>query len=260
MDEITKNRKHIVISISIVFAIFIIISIIYAVVRNNEANRFLIIVDNLSSCTPNISDDSKFNLSSSLYGIASSQNDLSHIKSASNYHANFREGSCETKNYINYNRPSYVTTAIVDIPDLQYSYKVRFNWLSSSTPVPEELDGMPIYVFCLPNDQLVYPEFGCSDNPSFSIEDDEITYIIPYSGNGYKLDLVKSVNSPSGYSIIATIIIPDSAYRDQDFDSIVFREEKLTEIKELLKAYSLDPDNYIIHTKFNNFMMPIVAN
>ena len=247
MEERPKNKKWLVIIMIVAFLALVVGLIVYSVMKMNAANDRKVLIDNLAECAPNISESSRTELETSLYGVVVSQNEIGFMKSASSYHAKIREDSCKTKNYSDSGRVT--TTIIIDIPELQYSYKVRFDWISSDAEGSKKFDTLAPYVFCLPDDEMIYPDFGCSDNPAVSIEEDEITYLLPLIGDGYELTLVKSIDSKCGYAVIATIIPPKEVYMSGD--PIAFRDERLAEIRKLLESYGLNLDNYVIRSRLN---------
>lgn len=70
--------------------------------------------------------------------------------------------------YYNENTGEYSGEFIVDIPDIQQSYLVKFNY--SSNP-DEFMGGYAALVYCLPDDKMIYPDFGCQNDLPFITED-----------------------------------------------------------------------------------------
>lgn len=77
----------------------------------------------------------------------------------------------DTEPYLyNYNikYSGYFGEFIVDIPLIQQSYLVKFNFNEGST---SSLGGYAVLVYCLPEDKMIYPDFGCKENLPFVTEE-----------------------------------------------------------------------------------------
>ena len=62
----------------------------------------------------------------------------------------------------------YVGSFVVDIPNIQQSYKVEFNY---SEDPDYAIGGYAVLIYCLPDDKMVYPDFGCKENLPFIKEE-----------------------------------------------------------------------------------------
>ena len=58
----------------------------------------------------------------------------------------------------------YVGSFVVDIPNIQQSYKVEFNY---SEDPDYAIGGYAVLIYCLPEDKMAYPDFGCKENLPF---------------------------------------------------------------------------------------------
>ena len=58
----------------------------------------------------------------------------------------------------------YVGSFVVDIPNIQQSYKVEFNY---SEDPDYAIGGYAVLIYCLPEDKMVYPDFDCKENLPF---------------------------------------------------------------------------------------------
>lgn len=55
----------------------------------------------------------------------------------------------------------YYGNFIVDVPDIQHSYLVQFEWAPEQ--YKNNLSGYNVLVTCLPKETAIYPNFSCSD-------------------------------------------------------------------------------------------------
>ena len=57
----------------------------------------------------------------------------------------------------------------VDIPSIQQSYLVKFNFNEDPSSF---MGGYAVLVYCLPEDKMIYPDFNCKENLPFVTEND----------------------------------------------------------------------------------------
>ena len=69
----------------------------------------------------------------------------------------------------NVNYDGYHGEFIVDIPEIQQSYSVEFNFSNDSGD--DSIGGFAALVYCLPEDKMIYPDFGCKENLPFVTEE-----------------------------------------------------------------------------------------
>ena len=62
----------------------------------------------------------------------------------------------------------YVGSFVVDIPNIQQSYKVEFSY---SEDPDYAIGGYAVLIYCLPDDKMVYPDFDCKENLPFIKEE-----------------------------------------------------------------------------------------
>lgn len=76
----------------------------------------------------------------------------------------------ETEPYLyNYNTKynSYTGEFTVDIPSIQQSYLIKFNFNEDPN---SSLGGYAVLIYCLPKDKMIYPDFNCKENLPFVTE------------------------------------------------------------------------------------------
>ncbi|MCL2280828.1 hypothetical protein FWC31_03000 [Candidatus Saccharibacteria bacterium] len=116
-----------------------------------------IAINNYSNYVKNLSNTRQADIESNLYWTV--KGNLSWIPSATS--AMIREGSYEQTTY-DQAKQIYFTTFIVDISNLQQSYRINDYY----SPLPPEITGLVDYttlVLCPEQDELIYDYFKCTD-------------------------------------------------------------------------------------------------
>lgn len=62
----------------------------------------------------------------------------------------------------------FVGSFVVDIPDIQQSYFVKFNYSDNPETV---VGGYSVLIYCLAEDKMIYPDFDCKENLPFVTEE-----------------------------------------------------------------------------------------
>ena len=240
-----KTRRNIILSL-VVLAVFVLVIMFSVMVKNIEAEKNKLFLDNIESCAQGISEYSKDPLFSKLYPVVKKQSEMAGVDVATNYHGVLRDGSCLTREYTNSDGvTSYATKAIVDIEELGFSYKIHFSWIKTNN---QSIDlGFP-EVSCLASDELIYGEFDCASNPTTTTETDDIFRVSPKFGDGWSISPTTSKTSKSGYGIILTYDPPSNVYTEGRFGK--WSEEKTQEVYDYLQESGINIDNYEIIKKY----------
>lgn len=179
-NTVPKKSSHqlnpIILGIVLVAGIFIILLIITLtnLLRTNPYGPE-IKIDNLTNTYNNIPSDEQDLISSELYNIVSKNSEANTEIPTSG--AIIRDDSA-TSDYDS-NNAVYSGSFIVDIPEIEQSYLVQFEWSPSSKS--QGLGGYPVMISCLPSDKQIYPNFTCKNlaNEKFVTWQNE--YQIDYS-------------------------------------------------------------------------------
>ncbi len=172
--------KKPIIALSALFIIAIIVSVAWLIIDSIIKREDTIQIANLGDCSEQIADYVKDNVQSSLYAYINKANEYNQKPSNTSYDATFRAGTCRSEPYQNSAGESMVTTAIVDIPEAQQSWHLKYNWVTQGT---EGVDSGPVTLTCLPENQLIYPPFNCDQifNQLFPQPPDPLAKILPYT-------------------------------------------------------------------------------
>lgn len=137
---------------------------------------------------PREDQDSVFN---SLYSIANSNSPEGTIIPEKG--AEVRTGSVNTEYDVN--TDTYTSTFLVDIPELQQSYNFWVYWSTNPNNVNTATAGYTVTALCPTEDQLIYPEFRCSDmQNSQGVVNDPIIRLIPIKVNYFNTDRTKYIS------------------------------------------------------------------
>lgn len=158
--------------------------------------------------------------------------DTSIIKNISD--TTIRDGSFSEK--YDESRLLYDVSFIVDIPSIQQSYAIRYQWGESPQAKPNEWGTQ---VSCLPKDQLIYGDFNCQDMTTrLNGSNDPIMKHSPYD------------NYAAGFKLNANL--GDSG-KVASVDIYIYscHEKEINKIKETINSWfvehSLDINNYVIN-------------
>ena len=246
-ERYIKNRKRIVLIGAAAFFILVIISIILAK-ADSIHNR--VFIKGLENCVANLDGSQKDYIYKSIFTRASEHNGLNGKETKWSYDAEVREGSCgnDTNHFegSDYAR----STFIVDIPDLQYSYRVRYNNTSEKIKNASNSSATPeaIAVYCLEKDEMIYPDFGCEKAQTTSKEPDPIMMAVGTLYKDCELTYTSSGTSKSGYALIMDYRPKnEDVYYDGSY--VQLRQKCFDDIKQHLKDLKIDINNYFVYEK-----------
>lgn len=166
--------------VQIIFMVLATISLVN-ILNNNEPVIAKVSVDDYSavnttktssessSKTPPMIDDTKKSvIESELFDTVALN--LSDTQNIQNFGAKIREGSV-VNTYLN-EAKAYLLNFIVDLPDLQQSYRIVYRW-ADSYPNKFVPSNYPVAAFCLASRDLIYGDFNCQDDYS-GLGDDQV--------------------------------------------------------------------------------------
>ena len=238
--QIKKIAAIATIGLAILISVSIIIKII-------TANNQKVIIQNLTSCSENISAPAKNLLFTQLYPYINQQNQLSNTPTASTYYATFRDNSCQTTEFKDQAGASYQTTAIIDLESLKYSYKITYYW-TKSTNAPKDVDLASVSLYCLTDKELIYGPFDCQSLPGIQIESDPILSILPYFGDGFTVTPTLSTTSNSGYGINILYNPSTSIYLSGETEK--FQTEADDNIINYLTSHGIIIEDYTLTRRY----------
>lgn len=243
-----KQIKLIIIVASSVFLAICAIAIFsYFTTRYNG----MVVVENIDSCAIGLPTDRKNTIFRRLYQFVESQNQTNNQPTTSTYSGIIRANSCQSADDTNANGEllSSAASFILDIAELQYSFRVQFSYFKNNKQPDEYVDiGFPL-VTCLQPSKAIYPDFNCEDNELILATNDnpiylEIFSVFPYFGEDYNLTYTFSPDSVTGYSIIITYTPPESVYLDGTYDEFITSRRQMAE--NFLSNNNIDIDDYSI--------------
>lgn len=242
------NKKIIIGSI----IIFIAFSIIILILATQNSNNNLVLINNFDEYVTNISNEDKNIILKKLYSYINMQNSINNINPKPYYKASFRKDSVDiTQNTTNDQKVSSIN-AIVDIEDIQYSYRIKFNWLV--TPITNqsaEIDLGSVNLYCLKDSEYIYDNFNCEANPSISEEEDSVFSIDPIINQNCWFSLFKSSSSKSGYGMTITFYPSDDDITNNTIYSS--QDSCINKTKQTLKEAGLDFNSIEIITEIQFF-------
>lgn len=245
-----KQIKPVVLVImifEIVFVVFVVLTIRNLMQKNAEVPNIsidnysvipelLVVGEKNSGATFELDETKKSVIESVLYDEIL----FNSVGNIYNGGAKIRDGSAYNV-YIN-ELNIYVLNFIVDIEDLEQSYRVVYRWTDKypNENIPQNVPGL---AFCLDKDELIYGDFGCKDG---------------YNGHGADTvvyDLLKNKTFTNAVLSLSGDVyngepLMINIYVDSDDDSV--RADATEEISSYLDSvgFDLEDFDYEISTNF----------
>lgn len=237
-ETIKKLRRIVIIGTIIFVSVIVVISVI---IMHFQGLQGKVIVNNLSTCAPNISDSTKTAFFKNLYKVVTAQDQATSKSPQSYYYAHFRDNSCTTEELAKDKAKSYHTSAIIDIKSRGYSFKISFAW-TKTKDAPKFFDSGNVGLYCLKDEELIYPKFDCSKNSFITQEQDVIYNWMPYVGQNFYMVASKSSKSKSGVSLNVIYQLNREYYRENKIN--ILKAEVEVEIDQFFKAHDLQREDY----------------
>lgn len=245
-NELIKNKKFLLFVFILLFVLLIFVSVILF----HQSQNNVLIIDNIDNYINNLPDSRKNYVQKTLYSYVNKQNEIVGTSNENLYHGIIRDESIQ----ISYSEVSehivYTTKFILDIPNLQYSYKTSFSWLEKDTQ-SSDVDLGSVTIYCLSEKESIYPDFNCNQNPIVSTETDSLLSINLIINENCWMSPFSSVESQSGYGVDIFYHPNDSDYKNDTINSSY--NQCIENAKEYLISNGLKLDNYKIRSEIKHF-------
>ena len=170
MKKLNKTPWIIAISISAIVFIILLITFNVSIIKDNSSidssRTDLLVIDNFSDYYHDIPADTKTNIYNNLY-----------LTVAKNLSTDTPTNGAEIRSsapyLLSYNRTTKIYSGdfIVDIPSVQQSYRITFDYSNNKDTV---VGGYRILVTCLTTSPKIYPDFNCQDRNPDNITEAEL--------------------------------------------------------------------------------------
>lgn len=248
MNNERSRVRIFVICCALVFIGFVVF-VIYNYLHINYTEKVKVI--NIDKCASGIQKETKETVFANLYQYVLYQNELTDRITQPTYEGVVRSDTCFVKDNLNA-KDRIVSTSvdfILDISELEYSYRVKFNYIKPGSDRSEYVDLGSTQVSCLRDEEMIYPGFKCDENELIlgvngSAIDWEIFSAAPYVGDGFTITYTLSPESVSGYSIVLKYTPPESVFKNGTLDSYLAERRKIAE--DYLKSKGVNLDEYSI--------------
>lgn len=244
-EKLLQNKKFLFFII-ITLTVLLIVIFIFAFSKPQEN---VVIIDNLDKYTQ-IPTAQKDEVQKMLYSYVIRQNEINAVESKKTFHGIIRDNSPQTTTLNSNNIDVHSIDFILDIPELKYSYQTQFYWtkeLSTST----DIDLGAVKIYCLPEDESIYPNFNCDKNPLVSIKTDPLLSIDMALSKDCWMSPFVSVESQSGYGIDIFYHPNDTDYTNNTIDSSY--NKCVESAKKYLVSNGLELNNYKIRSEIKYF-------
>lgn len=246
MNNILQNKKFLLIAI---ISLFILLIIILAFIFLKPSENILII-DNMDSHIDNLPKNRKNYIQTTLYSYITKQNDINNIENKKEYHGTIRTDSFSISNLEIEEENIYSASFILDIPELKYSYQTEFSWTEEPSP-NNYTDLGSVSIYCLSEEDSIYPDFNCNQNPLISIKVDPLLSINFIIDEYCWMSPFSSVESKSGYGIDIFYHPTDADYKNDTIESSYNNCIKTT--KQYLTSQNIILSNYKIRSQIKYF-------
>jgi hypothetical protein len=213
------------------------LSILILILTNKTPPPQTITISNYSKFVKNLPASERTVIESALYQIISQNNSPTPTITSALIRENTYNQSFTTE--------IYATTFIIDLPEIQQSYKIA-DYYSYLPPSESGLIDYNIQAHCPSPAESIYPPFTCTDR--FTTEDavkayDPILSHLPHETNFYSLDLCPDQSTTICLKITIYTVPKYNIYPTPEN-----AEKYTTEVTEWIKSLDLDPKNYQIAT------------
>jgi len=231
-----QGRKKILIAIAI-WVILIVVIVIVAVVERSRVADDTVKITNLNDCSANIHHDMRDIIFQTVFAYVRAANDYNGQTTSASYRAEIRDGSCQQ---ISQGDNGFSTTAVVDIPEAQQSWRVQYFWITNNT---EWFDLGDVVLSCLPETELIYGDFNCKSVPFVTRnQTDPILAFLPYSQINYDIRLGATTDGKTNLDVRIFIYWFDLENSTKEAAIAKYK----TEITNWIRSNNLDPDEYHI--------------
>lgn len=154
-----NNKKNKIIICSTLGISVLLVCFAFIFFKKDELLR----IDNFSDYYYHVPEKTKNTIFSTLYGTV--------LKNSSNRAPHSGAVIRDSEPYLytyNNDYTGYYGEFVVDIPEIQQSYLVKFTFNEDPDSF---MGGFASLIYCLPKDKMIYPDFDCKENLPFVTED-----------------------------------------------------------------------------------------
>lgn len=245
-ERFIRNRKYTLIALAAGFVVLVIASIILA---HFASVKDKVLIKGLDECLTDIKAEDKDIVLKRIFVRVKEQNEANGKESKSSYDAVVREGSCHNEPSVDDGQEFAASNFIVDIADLQYSFRIKYNYIpKSKTTNPNSFADLgTVAAYCLDEADMIYPDFGCNNTPTSMEEPDPITMLVGKVMDGCNITYTTSGTSKSGYAIILQYKPAERIYLDGKYGE--FKKQCYSKAMKYLKDAKINLDDYYFYEK-----------
>lgn len=238
-EKFRRNRLRLAVFAVVVFVVLVVVAIILAI-QNSINGR--VIISGLDECLVQLRGDDRDSIQKEAYLYVKRQNEINGKETKSTYNATVRKDSCSNRETTIEKQGLRASSFILDIEDLNYSYRARFTYIPTSISKnnDSELEPDTLRLYCLDSSEMIYPDFGCDKNGLMYEVSDPIVYARGEVFNGCTISYTTSGTSKSGYAIILK-------YKPAGEEYSTFRPRCYEAAMNQIKAVGINPDNYYFY-------------
>jgi len=209
-----------------------------AIIELNRVDDNTVKITNLDRCSTNIHKDIRKAIFDAVFFYVAAANDHNGRETSRYYRAEIRDGSCQQTVQ---NDEVYNTTAIVDIPEAEQSWRIQYFWITNSVIWVDLGD---ITLSCLSADELIFGDFDCRNIPFAGRNTvDPILSFLPYSQINYDVRFGGFTPEDITELNVMMFIYWFDLLNSTKEAAI---EKYKAEINEWIKSHDLDPNDYMI--------------
>ncbi len=245
-NKLLQNKKFLLLIFIILIIILVLIFIFYI---SKPSSNNTIIIDNLDKYAdvPAIQKDE---IQKTLYSYITQQNQINNINNQKVYHGTIRGEPAQTTTKNTAGVDVYSINFILDIPELKYSYQTQFYW-TEETQNDIDIDLGAAKIYCLSEEDSIYPDFNCNQNPAISTKTDSLLSVDMVINKDCWMSPFKSVESKSGYGVDIYYHPTNSDYKNNTTESSL--DTCIKSAKQRLTSEGLNLNEYKIRSEIKYF-------
>lgn len=245
----SQSRKKLYLTLLVGGAVLLAIILLIAfIVRDTGNNQFgkRIKIQNYDAIVKNLSSDMKDAIESHLYTVIAlnASGELSPITVKDVY---IREDS-HSQEYSAANA-LYDGNFIVDSESLGQSYRTQYSYSEVENNV--DTGSSPVFITCLPVNQLIYGEFDCKDlTSSHNSSQDIIMVHLPYRSFGFQI--TPSSNQDGELVLDVSLTIPSVDLSGGTASKRVVVKMYKDDVLQWIRSKGADPADYILRYNYDD--------
>lgn len=246
MQQPMSRKKAALLIGGVLVLVMAVVSLIFFLMQSDE-NQFgkFIRIQNYGQKVKNLPSDMRDSMESYLYNVVTMNVDDS-VNASKIKDAYIRDKSNTQE--LNRQTSVYDGKFIVDIESIKQSYLVQYSYSERNTI---DVGGNPVVVSCLPEDQLIYGPFECTDLVSSqTTENDVLLQYLPYENFSFKI--LPDATQGEDLVLVVTLDISQADLKGNAQSKAQTVAMYKKQVTDWIKSKGADPSKYTFQYNYDD--------